>query len=98
MQSETPRTTVSERVLNVYMFNDEVLMTVPRLDWMWQLRYASEPARSASICDDRMLAASICEDYRYLIMECTKEEAWTRLKLLRAAVKAYENAGGNADG
>lgn len=95
MPTETtpaPRTTVSDRVLNVYMHNDEVLMTVPRADWMWQLRYADEPNRPRSICSDRMMAAGVCEDYRYLIMECTKDEAWHRIKLLRAAVKEHDHA------
>lgn len=81
---------VSDRVLNVYMHNGEVMMTVPRSDWMWALRYAGEPKRSKTICDDRMMAAGVCADYRYLIMECTKEEAWHRLKLLRAAVLAHD--------
>lgn len=86
------RVTVSDRVLNVYMHNNEVLMTVPRSDWMWALRYANEPERSPTICNDRMMAAGICEDYRYLIMECTKEEVWERIKALRAAVREHDRS------
>ncbi len=33
-----------------------------------------------------MLAASINESYLYLIQECTKAEAWRRIKIIRAAL------------
>lgn len=45
-----------------------------------------EPDRGRGICDDRMLAVGVIESYLYLIQECTKEEAWRRIKILRKAL------------
>lgn len=62
-------------------------MTVPRPDWLYQLRYTRpEPYRGAHICDDRMVAAGALESYLYLVMSCTKAEAWRRIKAMRAAL------------
>lgn len=83
------RVTVSDRVLNVYMHNEEVMMTVPRSEWMWALNWLDEPDR-AGLCTDRQMAVGVCESYRYLIMECTKEEAWNRIQALRAAVRSHD--------
>lgn len=83
------RVTVSDRVLNVYMHNEEVMMTVPRSEWMWELNWLDEPDR-AGLCTDRQMAMSVCESYRYLIMECTKDEAWNRIQALRAAVRSHD--------
>lgn len=61
-------------------------MSVPLPDWNWELRFRrAEPVRDG-VCDDRMLAASINESYLYLIQECTKAEAWRRIKIIRAAL------------
>lgn len=77
-----------DRVLHVDV-GDGANMSVPFGEWPWQLRYVRpEPTRSSIICDDRMLAAGICESYLYLIQECTKAEAWRRIKLMRAALAA----------
>ena len=46
----------------------------------WALRYAP-PTRDAS-----MAAASCLDSYTYLLTACNKEEAWRRIKLLRAAI------------
>jgi hypothetical protein len=63
-------------------------MSVPLLDWLWQMSHMRiEPARGTQ-CDDRMLAVGIMESYLFLIQECTKEEAWRRIKILRAALNA----------
>lgn len=83
-----PRTIVSDRTLSVYVHPDAT-MTVPRSDWMWQLNWMDEPERG-TLCTDRQLAVGISESYRYLIMECTKEEAWHRIQQLRKAVRAYD--------
>jgi hypothetical protein len=37
--------------------------------------------------DDRMLVCSSLESYLYLVTECTKEEAWRRIKIVREAVR-----------
>ena len=86
-----PMVLKSERLLTVYVHPD-AQMDVPRSDWLWQLRYQDEPDRGPTICNDRMLAASMGETLRYLVMECSKEEAWHRLKQMRAAVRAYDRS------
>lgn len=64
-------------------------MTVPHPDWLWQMNHVRpEPPRGTK-CDDRMLSVGIMESYLYLIEECTKEEAWRRIKILRSAMKAH---------
>ena len=64
-------------------------MTVPRGEWIWSLVYSkdnSEPPK----CNDRMVAAGALESYRYLILECTKEEAWNRIKQMRSAILEFD--------
>ncbi len=80
-----PRTYGIDRVFHVDV-GGGAAMTVPLGSWMWKLRYGKDTT-PPTICDDRMLAAGICESYRYLIEECTKEEAWRRIKIMRAAIK-----------
>jgi len=64
------------------------VMSVPIGEWLWQLRYVRpEPDRHGG-CDDRMLAAGVMESYMYLITECTKAEAWRRIKIMRSAMLA----------
>lgn len=64
------------------------VMSVPIGEWLWQLRYVRpEPNRGPNICDDRMLAAVALESYMYLVQECTKEEAWRRIKIMREALR-----------
>lgn len=66
------------------------VMTLPRNEWLWQLRYTRpEPTRSPTTCDDRMLVCSSLESYLYLVEECSKEEAWRRIKILRAAMREH---------
>lgn len=75
---------MSDRVLHVPVGEDE-FMTLPQADWAWSLRYTRpEPDRGKEV-DDRMLASEVMESFLYLIMDCTKEEAWRRIKLMRAA-------------
>jgi len=83
-----PKVLASDRVLNVYVHPD-AMMTVPRSEWMWLLNWTDEPERG-TLCTDRQMAVGVCESYRYLIMECTKEEAWHRIQQMRRAVKAYD--------
>lgn len=67
---------------------DGAVMSVPIGEWLWQLRYARpEPNRGKHICDDRMLAAGVIESYMYLVQECSKEEAWRRIKIMRNALR-----------
>lgn len=64
------------------------VMSVPIGKWLWQLRYVRpEPDRGPTICDDRMMAAGVLESYMYLVQECTKEEAWRRIKIMRDALR-----------
>jgi hypothetical protein len=65
-------------------------MTVPTAEWCWRLRYVRrEPARG-TVADDRMLAASVNDSFRYLLLECSQKEAWRRIKLMRAALNEFE--------
>lgn len=61
-------------------------MTLPRGDWLWQLRYQRPEPDRGTKCDDRMIAAGVLESYLYLVQECTKDEAWRRIKIMRAAL------------
>ena len=83
-----PKTLVSDRVLNVYVHPD-AMMTVPRADWLWELNWTDEPER-VTLCTDRQIMVGIGESFRYLILECTKEEAWRRILQMRAAIRAYD--------
>ena len=66
---------------------DGASMTVPRPDWLWQLNYVRpEPSRGTK-CDDRMQVVSSQQSYLYLVEECTQEEAWRRIKIIRAALR-----------
>ena len=67
---------------------DGAQMSFPFNYWLWRLRYA-EDRTPENVCDDRMLAAGVLESYRYLVMECSKEEAWKRIKAIRTAVADY---------
>lgn len=52
----------------------------------WMLRYM-EPSETL-----RLSAAACLDNFEYLITSCTKEDAWRRLKLMRAAyLAAREN-------
>lgn len=82
-----PRVVVCDRTISVYVHSD-ASMTVPKHEWLWSLRYQDEPECQSS--SYRMLAASMGESYRYLIMECTKEEAWVRIQKMRAAIKRHD--------
>lgn len=63
-------------------------MSFPFKYWLWRLRYAKDTT-PPTICDDRMLAAGVLESYRCLVMECSKDEAWRRIKAIRNAVSIY---------
>lgn len=68
---------ILEQTVNVDC-GDGAQMTMPRDRLEWNLRYG-DPERV------RFDAASVVESYAYLVMECSKEEAWRRIKLMRAA-------------
>jgi hypothetical protein len=56
-------------------------MTCPRVALEWQMRYGNPDKH-------RMVAASALDSYDYLVKHCTKDEAWRRIKLMRAAIRA----------
>ena len=85
-----PRVVDTDRALAVYVHPD-AMMTMPKSQWMWELNWTDEPDRGSQ-ASDRQMAMSVCESYRYLIMECTKEEAWHRIQQLRRAVMAYDKS------
>ena len=84
-----PRVIETDRVLSVYVYPD-AMMTVPRSEWMWQLNWLDEPDRGTK-ASDRQMAMSVCESYRYLVMECTKDEAWHYIQQMRRAIVAYDS-------
>lgn len=86
--NDCPRVIDTDRALTVYV-HDDASMTVPKSEWMWALNWLDEPDRGTSVTD-RQMAMSVCESYRYLIMECTRDEAWHRIQQLRRAVRAYD--------
>lgn len=92
------KTIACERLLYVYVGDGTpegtAQMSVPKLNWLWSLRYG-EDTSAPTECDDRMLAAGALESYRYLIMECTKEEAWLRIKQMRAAIREHDKTESN---
>lgn len=63
-------------------------MTVPLHSWLWQLNHVRPEPNRGTFCDDRMLAVGPLASFLYLIEECTKEEAWRRIKLMRAAIQS----------
>jgi hypothetical protein len=90
--SETPKTLVGDRTLDVFV-RDGAMMTVPRQEWCWQLRYNKlEPERPPTICNDRMIAAGVMESFLYLVLECTREEAWHRIKQMRRSIIKHDRA------
>ena len=69
--------TMSDISLDVDL-GDGAKMTVP-LELEWHLRYGNPEAV-------RFIAASVVASLSYLLLECTKEEAWRRIKLCRAEI------------
>lgn len=51
----------------------------------WRLTWNEPATRTDCLC-----AASALESYLYLVLECTKEEAWRRIKLMREAYRDHE--------
>lgn len=79
----------SDRDIHVHV-GGGAYMSVPKNEWLWQMTHVRpEPARGTK-CDDRMLAVSSLESYLYLLNSCLKEEAWRRIKILRAAIIAQQ--------
>lgn len=68
---------------------DDARMTLPKPEWLWEMNWVKPEPDRGTQCDDRMLAVGVLESYLYLIEECTKDEAWRRIKLLRAAMKHH---------
>ena len=52
---------------------------------LWRMTYHEQPSD-----DDISSAVSALESYIYLVESCTKEEAWRRIKLLRAARRRHQ--------
>lgn len=78
---------VTDRTIHVDCGNG-ARMTVPRPDWLWPLTHTRPEPDRGTQCDDRMLAAGVFESYLYLIRNCTKDEAWRRIKIMRASLSA----------
>lgn len=57
---------------------DGAQMTCPTSELEWRMRYGDAPA---------LIAASVIDSFSYLITNCTKEEAWRRILIMRAAMK-----------
>lgn len=76
---------MADRVLYVKV-GDGAQMTVPLNDWIYSLCHQRPEPSRGTLCDDRKLAAGVCESYLYLIQNCTKAEAWRRIKVMRAAL------------
>jgi len=93
--SAAPRVIDTDRVLSVYV-HDDAMMTVPKAEWLWELNWIDEPERPGK-ASDRQMAMSVGESFRYLIMECTKDEAWHRIQQMRKAVLAYDKQTEDAD-
>lgn len=66
---------------------DGAQMDLPRPEWLYQLCHVRKEPDRGTQCDDRMLSVGIMLSYLYLVEVCTKEEAWRRIKILRAAMK-----------
>jgi hypothetical protein len=72
-------------VLHVAMGDGAVMSFPARNDdgcLGWRLHYHQREG-------DNYSAASVIESYQYLVLECSKEEAWRRIKLLRASYLAH---------
>jgi hypothetical protein len=89
--SDVAKVLISDRVLTVPVGDGTAQMAVPRSDWLWSLRYGRDTSKPP-ISDDRMMAATALESFRYLIMECPKEDAWARIKQMRAAILEHDKA------
>lgn len=84
-ESAVSRTITTDRDIRVSV-GDGAVMTVPRPEWLWQLTWVRPEPDRGTKCDDRMLVVSSLSSYLHLIQECTKEEAWRRIKALREAL------------
>jgi hypothetical protein len=80
MMDDAGRVICAQDEYLVVSVGDGAQMTCPRPSLGWQMRYGN-PERH------RFTAASALESYDYLVLECTKEEAWRRIKLMRQAIK-----------
>jgi len=81
--SELPAPRYMESMTTVYVHPD-AQMTVPSTgdtSLEWVLRYGTTDRPVA------LAAASCLESYMYLVTECTKDEAWRRIKLMREAIR-----------
>lgn len=65
---------------------DNAKMSFPTTELCWQARYGKN--------QPTMLMAGALESFRYLVLECTKEEAWRRIKLIREYVSTAPPATG----
>lgn len=64
---------------------DDASMWCPTDHGAWCARYSPQ---NLNLYD----AACIMDSYMYLVRECTKAEAWRRIKLMRTALEATGNA------
>lgn len=62
-------------------------MPLPNSNIEWHLRYGNEVTKLGYA----LTAASIVEAYGYLVIECSRDEAWRRIKIIRAAMGAVKS-------
>lgn len=85
--SNIGRVVGGDRLAVVYV-HDDAQMAVPVPGWQYDLIWKRPEPDRGTKCDDRMLAASLIDSYLYLVCHCTKEEAWRRIKIIRAGYKS----------
>jgi hypothetical protein len=76
----------TDRTIVVHV-GDGAWMTLPIPQWLWQLNHVRQEPDRGTKCDDRMLAVGVMESFLYLVENCTKEEAWRRIKIMRGAMR-----------
>lgn len=86
IMSHDPNDPRHNRVRHVPV-GDGAVMSLPYRYWFWRLNWTKDTT-PPNICDDRRLVVGVLESYFYLVTECSKEEAWRRIKLLRSAILA----------
>jgi hypothetical protein len=72
-------TNASARMTMTVRVGDDAQMCVPTELGAWCARYYPQYLQ-------RFDASGVMASYLYLVLECTKAEAWRRIKLMRAAL------------
>lgn len=90
------KTTASKRALYIPVGNGTpngtAQMSFPTSEFLYNLRYGTDKSE-APLAKDRLVCAGLLESYEYLVMHCTKDEAWRRIKQMRAAIERCRKEG-----